>query len=120
MKEIRGADQRVSSLPLKPVAKSQWQKNAVCFVETSGAPEVWTPNRRPSEAMMAELQRMCVRCPERGRCAGDALDEDAQHGVYAGVFLPGSEQTAVWNAAREQLATIADRPVGEPAWEASA
>lgn len=100
--------------------QSDWQRQAVCFVETSGAPEVWTPSRRPSGAMFTELKRMCDRCPVRVLCATQALVNGEQNGIYAGVYLPGADQHAAYEAACEELSEIAGVPLNDVVLDATA
>ena len=97
---------------MSAAAEMEWQKRAVCYLETSDAPEMWTSDRRPHELLRKELQRMCARCPVRERCAGEAVFSDAETGTYAGVYLP---QNIAANAGRratamEELRVIAGRP----------
>ena len=98
--------------PMSAAAEMEWQKRAVCYLETSDAPEMWTSDRRPHELLRKELQRMCARCPVRERCAGEAVFSDAETGTYAGVYLP---QNIAANAGRratamEELRVIAGLP----------
>lgn len=79
----------------------QWQKRAVCYLETSDAPEMWTSDRRPRDLLRKELQRMCQRCPVRVQCATEAVLTDAETGTYAGVYLP---QNITANVARRTVA----------------
>ena len=65
----------------------QWQKRAVCYLETSDAPEMWTSDRRPRDLLRKELRRMCRRCPVQVDCAAEAVLTDAETGTYAGVYL---------------------------------
>ena len=83
------------------VSELEWQKRAVCSLETSDAPEMWTSDRRPRGLLRKELQRMCALCPVRARCAADAVFTDAETGTYAGVDLP---QNIAANAARRAAA----------------
>lgn len=93
-------------------AEVEWKTRAVCYLETSAAPEMWTSDRRPHGLLRRELQRMCGRCPVRARCAAEAVLSDAETGTYAGVYLP---QNIAANAARraaamEELRVIAGLP----------
>lgn len=98
------------------VAGLDWQKRAVCYLETSDAPELWTPERRPGRTVRLHLEQMCHRCPVRRQCAAEALATEAETGIYAGVWVPerkdnstkGKEHT--WLAAREKLREIAVTP----------
>lgn len=82
-------------------AELEWQKRAVCYLETPDAPELWTSDRRPHGLLRKELQRMCNRCPVRSRCAAEAVFSDAEAGTYAGVYLPQN------NAANNQRRAMA-------------
>ncbi len=97
-------------LTLTPRAM-RWQAQAVCALETSAAPELWTPDRRPVGVVGAELGRMCGRCPVRRQCAQAAVDSEADTGLYAGVWVPERSQGQPWLAAMEQLRALAD---GDP------
>lgn len=90
----------------------EWQKRAVCYLETSDAPEMWTSDRRPHGLLRRELERMCARCPVRSRCAAEAVLADAETGTYAGVYL---HQNITANAGRraaalDELRVIAGLP----------
>ncbi len=90
----------------------EWQKRAVCYLETSDAPEMWTSDRRPHGLLRRELERMCARCPVRSRCAAEAVFADAETGTYAGVYL---HQNITANAGRraaalDELRVIAGLP----------
>ena len=63
---------------MSAAAESGWRKRAVCFLETSAAPELWTPDRRPHGLLRKELQRMCARCPVRVQCAATAVFNDEE------------------------------------------
>lgn len=90
-----------------------WQKRAVCYLETSDAPEMWTPERRPARTVRLHLEQMCQRCPVRRQCATDALATDAETGFYAGVWVPerkdnsAHDKARTWSGARDQLRAIA-------------
>lgn len=47
------------------VSGQRWKGQAVCFLETPDAPELWTPDRKPARATRVHLERMCQRCPVR-------------------------------------------------------
>ena len=36
---------------MSAAAEMEWQKRAVCYLETSDAPEMWTSDRRPHELL---------------------------------------------------------------------
>ena len=90
----------------------QWQKRAVCYLETSDAPELWTSDRRPRDLLRKELQRMCRRCPVQVDCAAEAVLTDAETGTYAGVYLPQNiaANTGRRAAALDELRVIAGLP----------
>lgn len=97
-------------------AESAWTRRAVCFLETSAAPELWTSDRRPRTVLFNELKRMCDRCPVRVRCAtGAVMHGDSQAGIYAGVYLPQdiTANTAARAAALDELRSIAGLPAEE-------
>lgn len=96
------------------MAGSRWRERAVCLVETGGAPELWTSDRRPPAAVRTHLEQICRRCPVRRDCAAFALTTGAQCGMYAGVWVPEGTQSggAAWAAAMGRLRTIADTPDG--------
>lgn len=97
---------------MSAAAESEWQKRAVCFLETSAAPELWTSDRRPHGLLRKELQRMCDRCPVQVRCAAAAVLNDEETGTYAGVYLPQniSANAARRAAALDELRRIAGLP----------
>ena len=84
-----------------------WRARAVCALETSGAPELWTSDRRPTGVVAAEMEAMCHRCPVRADCARWALDTAADTGMYAGVWVPERSQIQAWQGAHEDLRRIA-------------
>lgn len=86
---------------MSAAAELEWQKRAVCYLETSDAPEMWTSDRRPHALVRKELARMCARCPVRRQCATDAVLNDEETGTYAGVYLP---QNISANAGRRAVA----------------
>ena len=88
-----------------------WQARAVCYLETSDAPELWTPDRRPALVVRTQLERMCQRCPVRRQCAAEAVLTQAQTGMYAGVWVPENSPDNQWAAAMEELRLIAGLPV---------
>lgn len=90
-------------------AGEHWQQQAVCALETPDAPWIWTPDRRPRQEQREHLGQMCQRCPVRRTCAAEAIEEDSQSGVYAGVWVPEQVDRAAWAAARAQLRLIAVR-----------
>lgn len=92
----------------------RWQSQAVCALETSGAPELWTPDRRPAGVVFAELQRMCGRCPVRRQCARAAVDSEADTGLYAGVWIPERSQGRPWLSAMDKLRVLAEGVEPEP------
>lgn len=96
-------------------AELEWQKRAVCYLETSDAPEMWTSDRRPRGLERRELERMCARCPVRVRCAADAVFRDEETGTYAGVYLPQNiaANSARRAAAMDELRVIAGLPAAE-------
>ena len=79
----------------------------MCYLETSGAPELWTSDRRPRGVVAAELERICQRCPVRRECAAEAVETGAQNGTYAGVYVCDTRQSQSWLAAMRELARIA-------------
>jgi transcription factor WhiB len=96
-------------------AELEWKKRAVCYLETSDAPELWTTDRRPHGLLRKELARMCARCPVQARCAADAVLTDAEAGTYAGVYVPQNTaaNTARRAAAMDELRAIAGLPTAE-------
>ncbi len=97
---------------MSAAAESEWQKRAVCFLETSAAPELWTSDRRPHGLLRKELQRMCARCPVQVQCAANAVFTDAETGTYAGVYLPQniSANTERRAKALDELRRVAGLP----------
>ena len=79
----------------------------VCIVETPDAPELWASDRRPTPSVRKHLEQMCLRCPERRSCAGSAVDQGAQTGMYAGVWVPQQSDRKQWLAAIDELRHIA-------------
>ncbi|ORX13066.1 WhiB family transcriptional regulator [Mycobacterium xenopi] len=90
----------------------QWRRNAVCYLETPDAPELWTPERRPPRTVRVHLEQMCRRCPVRRQCAEDAVFTQTQTGLYAGVWVPRRSEDS-WEAAMARLRAIADLDPGE-------
>lgn len=92
--------------------EEEWQKRAVCFLETSAAPELWSSDRRPRGLLRKELQRMCARCPVKARCAANAVLTDAETVTCAGVYLPQniSANTGRRAKALDELRRIAGLP----------
>lgn len=84
-----------------------WRRQAVCFLETSDAPELWTPDHLPGRTVRGHLEQMCRRCPVRRQCAAEAVSSDAEGGIYAGVWVPDSHQRKSWAAAMALLRGIA-------------
>ena len=80
-----------------------WTRRAVCFVETSDAPELWTPERRPARTVRVHLEQMCSRCPVLQQCAANAVVTAAEGGMYAGVWVPERKANNRWHEAMEQL-----------------
>ena len=105
--------------PLRPSADPDWQKRAVCYLETSATPELWTPDLQPRGVVRLELERMCGRCPVLRRCAAHAVGTEAEAGFYAGVWVP-ERQYEKWSAAIEQLREIAGLVSERPALGVSA
>ena len=90
-----------------------WRRRAVCFLETSAAPELWTPDRAPARRVQVHLQQMCRRCPVRRECAAEAVALGAEAGMYAGVWVPEHRTGHGWAAAIEALRVIARADVGD-------
>lgn len=86
-----------------PVAADQ----QVCIVETPDAPELWASDRQPTPAVRKHLEQMCLRCPARLSCAEDAVDQGAQTGMYAGVWVPQQSDRQKWLTAMDRLRQIA-------------
>jgi len=93
---------------------SHWQRRAVCVQETSDAPELWTPDRKPARIVRVHLEQMCQRCPVRRTCAANAVNTGAETGMYAGVWVPQRSAEKSWVAAMQRLQLIAgiDRRAG--------
>lgn len=95
------------------VTGSQWQRRAICFLETPDAPELWKADRKPMLAVRVHLEQMCQRCPVRRDCADEAVANEEQAGMYAGVWVP--ERTSAnresWAAAMARLELIAGAAV---------
>lgn len=89
------------------VSGVRWQRWAVCVQETSDAPELWTPDRKPAGAVRVHLERMCRRCPVRRTCAANAVHTGAQAGMYAGVWVPQRRPEKAWVAAMQRLVLVA-------------
>lgn len=77
-------------------------------------PDRWFPsnlNTTPHQrTMIKSTKAICTQCPVRQACAKAALDLDASHGIWAGVWLDQSRTSTTYK--REQLAFIAG--IGEP------
>lgn len=87
--------------------EQQWRKQAVCYLETSDAPELWTPEHRPKQDVRVHLEQMCRRCPVRQECAADAVSSEAEGGLYAGVWVPERRKKTQWAMAMARLGEIA-------------
>ena len=96
-------------------AELEWQKRAVCYLETSDAPELWTSDRRPHGLLRKELARMCARCPVQARCAADAVFTDAETGTSGGFYLPHKLAATAGGraAALDEIRFIAGLPTAE-------
>ena len=92
---------------MKKISGQLWRRQAVCAVETPDAPEVWTPHRKPRLAALVALEQMCGRCPVQRDCALHALSSQAEGGMYAGVWVPGSQDPKWWSRARKELCKVA-------------
>ena len=92
---------------MRAAAGLQWRTRAVCYLETSDAPELWTPERRPARTVRVHLEQMCQRCPVRRQCAGEAVLTEAETGMYAGVWVPERKENNGWAAAMDQLRRVA-------------
>ena len=89
------------------VGDLSFQQRAVCFQETSAAPELWTPDLQPRGVIRDELAAMCRRCPVSRRCAAYALRTDAEAGFYAGVWIPERRFKGARKRALQELWEIA-------------
>ncbi|OOK65254.1 transcription factor WhiB family protein [Mycobacterium kansasii] len=92
--------------------EQQWRKQAVCYLETSDAPELWTPEHRPKQDVRVHLEQMCQRCPVRQACAADAVVSEAESGLYAGVWVPERRKKTQWALAMAKLAEVASLGAG--------
>lgn len=90
------------------VTTLNWRRKAVCAVETSSAPELWTPDRLPPIAVRKSMESMCHRCPVLRRCADDAVRNDDEGGLFAGVWVPHRGERTRWDDAIQRLREIAD------------
>lgn len=84
-----------------------WRRKAVCFLETSSTPELWTPDRQPARAVRESLEGLCHRCPVRRQCAADAIEGNAEGGLFAGVWIPERGDRGKWDDAIDRLCEIA-------------
>lgn len=92
---------------IRTIHEQQWRKQAVCYLETSDAPELWTPEHRPKQHVRVHLEQMCRRCPVRRPCAADAVVSGAESGLYAGVWVPERRKKTQWALAMGRLGDIA-------------
>ena len=71
----------------------------------------WTSDEPPQGHIEARLAAICAGCPVRRECAAWAVNERAESGTYAGVYLPprwpGARRQIGWERARRQLGRIA-------------
>lgn len=95
-----------------------WHKDAVCRRETPEVP-VWTSDTKPKKLVSMHIEQMCERCPVKPQCATQALDDEEQAAIWAGVHLPEKSRRDDWHAARAQLQRIRDRAAGAVAEDAS-
>jgi WhiB family redox-sensing transcriptional regulator len=85
----------------------EWQRRALCALETGAAPELWTSDKCPEPVVRRHLEQMCARCPVRRQCAAEAVDSYAQCGMYAGVWVPDYRRINKWLDAMEALREVA-------------
>jgi WhiB family redox-sensing transcriptional regulator len=84
-----------------------WSSKAACFLETSSAPELWTPDRQPARALRKSMESLCYRCPVRRQCAAEAIRAHAEGGLFAGVWMPDRGERGKWDDAVGLLREIA-------------
>lgn len=84
-----------------------WTLNAACRLNVD-----WTPEKEPSDGLRLAMASVCSGCTVRRPCASQALNEAAESGMYAGVWLPnakcGSRRSVKWQDARRHLKAIAE------------
>ena len=81
---------------------SDWMNAAACATGDTD----WTGDKPPRPTIMARLAQVCDGCPVAAQCAGHALDQQVQGGMYAGVWVPLHGITHIgkgWLEARDQL-----------------
>lgn len=99
------AGDRMKTAAVVPIAR--WRRSALCAIETSGAPELWTSDRKPRGIVAEELRQICSRCPVLAQCAADAVATEAELGTYAGVYVSSRTEKSRWYAAMAQLRKVA-------------
>lgn len=92
---------------MSAAAGLDWKRRGVCVVETPDAPEIWTPDRKPARTVLGHLEQMCQRCPVRPDCAAEAVADQAQSGMYAGVWVPQRTEKKAWADAMQRLGHLA-------------
>ncbi|MFV8227476.1 WhiB family transcriptional regulator [Mycolicibacterium fortuitum] len=94
---------------MSAAAGLDWKRRGVCVVETPDAPEIWTPDRKPARTVLRHLEQMCQRCPVRPDCAAEAVADQAQAGMYAGVWVPQRQRSTkqAWADAMQRLEHLA-------------
>ena len=70
----------------------------------------WTSDEPPQGHIEARLAAICAGCPVRRECAAWAVNERAESGTYAGVYLPTRRRVG-WERGRRQLGRIASGEV---------
>jgi len=88
-----------------------WHEYAVCRRETPEVP-VWTSDTKPKKLVLVHIEQMCDRCPVKLQCAVQALEDEEEAAIYAGVHLPEKSRRQQWNAAREKLQRICGAGAG--------
>lgn len=73
---------------------------------------MWTSDTRPAKLVLVHIEQMCDRCPVKVQCAVQALEDDEEAAIYAGIHVPEKSRSRRWQAARQQLQRICESGAG--------
>lgn len=74
---------------IQPIKPRPWISDASCqYEDEDQRDEIFFP---ASALGAGEAVRICGGCPVRKQCAAYALETEATYGVWAGVYLPGTD-----------------------------
>ncbi len=91
--------------PHGQVSQREWCTRAAC---RRYPPEMWWPEQcgRVRARVVAPVIEICwTECPVRPRCAQQALDDGARHGIWVVWIYPGEPSCEPLHSSRQQNAT---------------